>query len=511
MTSEVPEPMESGGAVLRSPREWHSDPNGQLDLFGDGENFRFRKKIRLIELFAGYGSQRLALDYLHADYESWRICEWAIPSIIAYAMRHASFRRHHCDNRTKREVARKLACLGVSKDYSHPATEEELCRMDEEKLKLAYDSIVETNNLVDISKAHGKDFLMEGRENYNVMLTYSFPCQDLSLAGELAGMNEQSGTRSSLVWQVMRILKEMKEEGQLPDVLVMENVPNVCGKKNISDFMKIISFLDGLGYHSSYQILSAVDYGIPQVRKRCFMVSVLDGEGGYEFPKPFRLTWKLRDFLEGNIDPKIQAKRGENQERRQEEKAIMVPEATKKGFKQAMAGDCIYTNRPWQKRGTVQKGKAQMITCAVRHDIAVVVGTPDRKVDGKYYLSNAFIRTFTTNKFLKGKKVVNKDNAEVITTKADRQTMPVVSEAVGDNTDVMPIIKEGNGDSDWGFLRLRKLTPKECFRLMGVKDSDFAKLASYFSDGILYHLAGDSIVVDVLMAVFAKMIGKEEA
>lgn len=89
MATQTNEPMKSDGAVLRSPREWHSDPEGQLNLFGDGENFMFRKKIRLIELFAGYGSQRLALDYLHADYESWRICEWAIPSIIAYAMRHA--------------------------------------------------------------------------------------------------------------------------------------------------------------------------------------------------------------------------------------------------------------------------------------------------------------------------------------------------------------------------------------------------------------------------------------
>jgi len=143
-------------------------------------------------------------------------------------------------------------------------------------------------------------------------MTYSFPCQDLSAAGKQRGMEKGSGTRSGLLWEVERLLTECKEK---PQILLMENVPQVIGKKNIKHFAEWLKFLDDLGYKSKYQLLNAKNYGIPQNRSRCFMVSWL-GDFYYEFPKPFELKLRLGDMLEEKVSKKyfisIKNKRIEN-------------------------------------------------------------------------------------------------------------------------------------------------------------------------------------------------------
>ena len=133
-------------------------------------------------------------------------------------------------------------------------------------------------------------------------MTYSFPCQDLSVAGHQKGMKKGSGTRSGLLWEVERILDECK--GNLPQVLLMENVPMVIAEKNIEDFYDWRGKLESLGYSNYVQILNAKDYGIPQNRARCFMVSIL-GEYSYEFPQKKPLEYMLKDFLEDKVDEKF--------------------------------------------------------------------------------------------------------------------------------------------------------------------------------------------------------------
>lgn len=125
-------------------------------------------------------------------------------------------------------------------------------------------------------------------------------CQDLSVAGKGAGMEKGSGTRSGLLWEVERLLNECEV---LPQVLLMENVPQVHGKKNMADFEKWIDFLKSKGYSNYWQDLNAKNYGIPQNRNRCFMVSLL-GDYTYEFPKPIPLTKTMKDFLEDEVDEK---------------------------------------------------------------------------------------------------------------------------------------------------------------------------------------------------------------
>ena len=136
------------------------------------------------------------------------------------------------------------------------------------------------------------------------LLTYSFPCTDLSVAGKQAGMKKGSGTRSGLLWEVERILKEIRDDGgELPQILFMENVPQVHADANMVDFQNWIDFLTSLGYVSYWQDLNAKNYGVAQNRERCFMFSFL-GEYNYHFPQPIPLKKKLKDYLEDDVDEK---------------------------------------------------------------------------------------------------------------------------------------------------------------------------------------------------------------
>ncbi len=155
----------------------------------------------------------------------------------------------------------------------------------------------------DIRDVHGKDLGITDLDKFCYILTYSFPCQDLSLAGKREGMARGSGTRSGLLWEVERILAELADEKHLPQVLLMENVPQVHGDKNRADFDLWVRFLSSLGYTSRWQDLNAKDYGIPQSRNRCFMVSIL-GDYDYEFPHGTGLASSMRDFLEDDVDEK---------------------------------------------------------------------------------------------------------------------------------------------------------------------------------------------------------------
>ena len=119
--------------------------------------------------------------------------------------------------------------------------------------------------------------------------------------GEASRNAQGGGTRSGLLWEVERLLRELSE---LPQILLMENVPQVIGKKNIKDFAEWISFLDALGYTSKWALLNAKDFNVPQNRERCFMVSWL-GDHSYYFPHGSGCKRALKDVLEKNVDEKF--------------------------------------------------------------------------------------------------------------------------------------------------------------------------------------------------------------
>lgn len=270
----------------------------QISIFDGAQKFIVNKPIRLVELFGGYGSQALALRYLGVSFEHHALSEWAVKSIQAYKdMHEPNDDTDYSEGLTVEEVKGWL--LGrISTDYSSPMTEKQIERLSDAETRKIYNNMKATKNLGSIMAINGKDLKIKDTDEYCYIMTYSFPCQDLSSAGKGAGMEKGSGTRSGLLWEVERLLNEVDE---LPQVLLMENVPEVIGKKNMPHFQKWIAFLDSLGYKTKVQVLNTKDFGIPQNRARCFAVSVL-GDYYYEHPQGFPLEKRLKDILQTEVD-----------------------------------------------------------------------------------------------------------------------------------------------------------------------------------------------------------------
>lgn len=180
----------------------------QLDLFATlFDKPKLPKHIRLIEFFAGIGAQAKALEILGADFEHWRTVEWSWQSITAYNAIHMGGKVEDTSNLTYEEVLDKIR--GVSNDYNKPMDDKQLKAKKEKWARELLGRMMANHNYCpDVSKVHASDLGIEDREHNTYILTYSFPCQDLSNAGLLKGMDKGSGTRSGLLWEVERILDE---------------------------------------------------------------------------------------------------------------------------------------------------------------------------------------------------------------------------------------------------------------------------------------------------------------
>ena len=440
--------------------------NEQLNLFAQSRpEYRIDKPIRLIELFGGIGSQAKALENLKADFERWRLCEWAIPSIRSYAAIHNGWRGEagRWAEATMEDLLKRTN--GVSSDYNQPLSEDGRKRLGRKALEELCGAMDACNDFCpNVSEIHPSDLSIEkeGEREHCYVLTYSFPCQDLSQAGKLAGMEKGSGTRSGLLWEVERILGELKEAESRPDVLLMENVPGVCGDRNLKPWNEWLDRLEELGYSSYWAKVNAKDHGIPQNRLRVFMVSIL-GDYGYRFPKKRRLEKRLRDFLEEDPHPKYDLSPqiirtmlyGDSKRFKRSEDFMHSLRNGKKGIACAIKAKSSYDSswtilvRNATKKGYLEAGEADGLDCDAR------------------------MRTH--------RGTVQKGMAQTIKTSSD------VATAFGG--------------------RIRRLTPLECMRLMGFSDGDVdAMRAVGMSDSAIYHCAGDSIVVDVLMDLFGEMM-----
>lgn len=168
--------------------------------------FKIKNKIRLITLFSGYDSQALALKYLGANFELYKTCEWAVKSIQALKDLHFS----NDDNDYSKsfdidEIKDWLYKKGISQNYNEPMNKKQIDRMSEQYARKVFNNIIATRNLVNIQQVKGKDLEIRDTDKYTYIMTYSFPCQDLSLAGKGKGMSDTS-TRSGMLWEVERIL-----------------------------------------------------------------------------------------------------------------------------------------------------------------------------------------------------------------------------------------------------------------------------------------------------------------
>lgn len=556
----------------------------QLTLFDGSQKFVIDKPIRLIELFGGYGSQALALKYLGVKFEHWKLCEWAVKSIQAYKDIHftednTDYSKDHSDE----FILNRLFKWGISANYNEPMTKEQIKRLGSVKQRQIYNNIKATHNLVNISQVKGEDLQIEDTDKYCYIMTYSFPCQDLSKAGKGAGMEKNSGTRSGLLWEVERILDECNSLNQLPQVLLMENVPDVIGSKNIKHFAKWLEKLESLGYHCYWKVLNAKDFGIPQNRERCFMISIL-GDYYYEFPEPIKLEHRLKDLLEENVDEKYYLsdkmlnyivssndKWTGNNNKSIINRDIACAKTTREGNTRADTSDYVSENlnencnlkeltrnqpqgyRVYDPSGLsvslvangdgvgaktglyAVKNNLKTQLCneliasgKVKENDVIRHSYSTSRMNNMYIQNNQFhdcsptldTRCDCLGVVVKDSKFKNfqkfgsyytwENNQGEINTQCNRAcdgngislTIPTTAGAT-------KVVEKSNSTNIYTNYRIRKLTPKECFRFMGVKDKDFDKVAKNQSNASLYHLAGDSIVVNVLMAIFGKLFDKE--
>lgn len=310
--------------------------------------------LKVFEAFAGYGSQSLALKYESISHEVVGISEIDEWAIKAYNVLHNNIKNY--------------------------------------------------GDITKINPANLPDF---------DLFTYSFPCQDISIAGYQKGIKH--GTRSGLLYECEKII-----EVKRPKYLLLENVKNLVGKKFKPQFDEWLEYLESLGYTNYWKVLSATDYGVAQTRKRVFCISILNDTQGFTFPKPFPLEKTLKDYLENEGD------------------------ATQE----------YYLNRPFELVN--KKNVVAELTDLSYHSAKRIYGL------------NSIAPTL----------------------------------AVGGSGVARPKVLINN--------KVRKLTPRETFRLMGLKEREIDKIQSLgFSDERQYQLAGNSIVINVLANIF-KQLFKEE-
>lgn len=371
--------------------------------------YKITKPVRLIELFAGIGSQAKALELLGVDFEHWKVCEFD-----DYAMK-------------------------------------------------SYNAVHNTNfKTSDIQNLTASDLEIKDKDKYEYIMTYSYPCTDISIAGKKEGMERNSGTRSSLLWEVERLLKECDNK---PQILLMENVRECHNGKNAPLFFEWTSFLRSIGYKNFYTDMDAKNFGIPQTRKRCFMLSILDENAYYEFPQACGLSYSVKEFLEDKVDKKYYVK---------EKTALPLIKKMEKECPSATIIDDTYGFDNSEVRyfpdvcPTLRAAKA---------NLKCIVAMRGRN-------SDSLNQTHGTSAEQRLEK--NKTNC--------CNTITTVQK---DN-----LIFENK--------QLRNLTPKEVWRLFGFEDKDVENASEFVPDTQLYKQGGNCIVVNCLVAILGQLFkGKE--
>lgn len=471
--------------------------------------------IRVFEAFAGYGSQSIALKRLANDFADFRFTVVGISEIDKHAI--AAYRAIHGDHAPN------------------------------------------FGDIMHINWLQVPDF---------DLLTYSFPCQDISSAGRQRGFAQGSGTRSSCLWACADAISVKH-----PKWLLMENVKALTQRKFAKDFYKWREWLSDQGYTSYFQVLNAKEYGIPQNRERVFMVSCLGEHPRFFFPKTFPLEYRLKDILEDNVDESYYLKPQQVEsiikhcERKvaegcgfkvnfQSPDGISGAIKTKEGQREYdtyikeplntdMHGNSRTITAHYHKLGYTDfssdlcphTGVMEYSTCAIRGrcvgnvqqlEVGGNVANTITTVQKDSMVLEPLFLGYTRDH--KGKVVSHnlKDISNTLVASNHGRNGSTAQYLVEPMISINPIghkLEFGGGKNCiksisptlratdykcphvvYKDFRIRKLTPRECFRLMDVADSDIDKIQQAgISKTQQYKLAGNSIVVSCLYHLFRKM------
>ena len=239
------------------------------------------KVIRVFEAFAGIGAQRKALDNIKANYEIIGLAEWYVPAIVAYEAIHEGFNLKKVDHSIElKDMVDYLESKTLSIDSKEPVKKGYWKKKHLDEVRIVYTAVKNSEakgNIIDVRSLHERKL-----EDVD-LLTYSFPCQDLSQQGKQKGMSKDSNSRSGLLWEIEKALDATPKK-QLPKYLLMENVMALTHENNKEDLQNWLSKLESLGYKNDLQVLNSSDFGSPQARRRTYMISTL-GKKKIELPK----------------------------------------------------------------------------------------------------------------------------------------------------------------------------------------------------------------------------------
>ena len=413
------------------------------------------QQCNIVELFSGIGSQAKALKNLGYEVNTLGTCEWDLHAFVAYDAIHESTELpNDIATMSKEDILEILSGYTLSNSGKEKMEFKTLRTYSVDALRRILAAIRRNKNFVDISSLQGTSM----PSNIDI-LTYSFPCQDLSNVGAFHGYNKgidkDSGSRSSLLWQVGRILNEMKlNKKKLPRFLLLENVPSLLSERHKANFETWIKDLDDLGYVSKYYPLNASSFGLPQNRPRLLMISVYVGKNN----KSKNRVLKYFDSKTPN-DIVLDYKRSKYYNKILISDLLRVNYEDEKLFSEAV--EC--TPNDTVSRREIWEENPQIIL-------------PD------------------------GTQNPNIETIRTITTKQDRNP------------------NSGNLYFDSGIdgrSHFRYLTPRECFLFMGFTDEDYDnviknnpevhKNSKLFPRDKLIRMAGNSIPVKLLEGIFLQI------
>ena len=355
----------------------------------------------------------------------------------------------------------------------------------------AIHNISEELNLIDVTKVDTSSL------SDIDLITYGFPCQDISQAGNQKGFTDKNGerTRSGLFFEALRIIKDLK-----PKYAIAENVKALTSKKFKVEFETVLSSLNDAGYNSYYDVLNAKDYGIPQNRERVFIVSIRKDvdDGSFCFPKPQPLNIRLKDVLEENVDEKFYLSQDKIKSLKASsfclktkcviEKKIEIVGHTKSGGERSAIlsttgiCNCLSATDYKQPKQIVEDAKVMQVGNLI-NDADKNFKNPQR---GRVYDSVGLSPCLSTMQG--GGQEPKILNCNLNDTGCNNKGLAAIND-----------------------FKVRKLTPLECWRLMGFSDEDFEKAkASGISNSQLYKQAGNSIVVTVLQGILKNLFKNKD-
>lgn len=463
--------------------------------------------MKMLSLFSGVGAFEAALDNIGIDFELVGYCEIDKYASKSYAAIHGVPESMNYGDITKIDEKKLPKDIDLI-TYGFPCQDISLAGkqkgiLNSDVIKLLGDMGFADSEIANIAK-----WISKGEHTDDEIRHYLF--DEYGLGGWECdtlianGINES--TRSGLFFQALRIIEETK-----PKIAIAENVKNLVGKKFKEQFEIVLSSLEQAGYNNYWKVLNAKDYGIPQNRERVFIVSIRKDidTGVFEFPEPYELKLRLKDLLEDEVDEKFYLNNTGTlgiinalTDGRGHKPSILSKDTEFAPTIDTKVGDQTHRS-PYIEVKTNNSKENHCVVTSEPFIVRSVGRNPENPSDRTTGCpteqrlepnSQGICNTLTT---------VQKDN--------------FVCEPTFVNGDVCKTIRTGGHGSvdrhSWDMvehnLRIRKLTPKECFRLMGFNDEDFEKAASVNSNTQLYKQAGNSIVVDVLEELFCMMFDED--